>query len=108
MHPRGVPGPDFRTGARELEPRRHLEPREDLAGLHAERLRFARPIVRGEPGGVVRLGLRQEEHQPVLAEDRLGRLEALLDAVFVPPCGGEEGPVAGAERPQKRRPLAGR
>src|SRR5262249_36190302 len=78
-------------GVAAVEPRRRLEPLEDLAGLRQQRRRLLLPTAGGEPLTVFELSQGEVEGQTVFAEDDRSGLEPLLDAVLLPPC-GEDGP----------------
>src|SRR5581483_6419978 len=61
-----------------VEPRRRLQPLERLARLLEKRAGIVGPALGEQPFAVLELDDGEVEHEPVLAEDGLRRLERLL------------------------------
>src|SRR2546425_12021986 len=89
-----------------LEPRRRLQTLEHLARLGQKRLGLFGAAPLEQPLGMLELRDRKPEQNPVLAEDLLRGLEALLDGVVLRTGRGEAGPEPRGLGAQERRVAA--
>src|SRR2546425_7911614 len=86
-----------------LEPRRRLQTLEHLERLGQKRLGLFGAAPLEQPLGMLELRDRKPEQNPVLAEDLLRGLEALLDGVVLRTGRGEAGPEPRGLGAQERR-----
>ena len=80
---------------------------KDVSCLRQQRLGFFAPTLARKPFAVLELGDRQVEDQAVLAKDRGGRLESLLD-VLRTACSPDAGTESGGLTAHQRRSLPSR